>query len=259
MADGAALQRYLSLVGCDAVTAAHLAATAVATPNASSAKVLCDQVVSSPESSPLGVETIQVPESTLPIWEVLQQQVAECTACDLAKGRRKTVFFSGNADADLLLIGEAPDGEEDEQGVPFVGRAGALLTRMLAAIGLDRDQVAIVHVVKCHPPNSRDPRPQEIAACRHFLDAQIARVQPKVIGLLGKGAACAMLGQDAPLSVLRHRWHTIGEIPAYVTHHPAFLLRSSQQKGHAWQDLLQFKARLLARRDASVSGGVAAV
>ncbi|MDQ6951616.1 MAG: uracil-DNA glycosylase [Mariprofundales bacterium] len=192
----------------------------------------------------IAIPTASSDLTTAPVWDELVQQVVHCTACDLAQGRSQTVFASGNPHADLLLIGEAPGPDEERQGEPLVGRPGNLLTRMLAAIGLVREQVLIINVVKCRPSNNRDPRPQEIASCRHFMDAQIALAQPKVIGLLGRLAACAVLAQDAPLSVLRHQWHQVGGIPTYVTHHPSFLLRSPQQKAQSWQDLLQIKARL---------------
>ncbi len=230
---------YLETVGCDRVTAEAVAAAA-AVPAAAERDVatppVAEQVAA---ASPAGMDI----EAQ---WDALALQVAGCTACDLAAGRTRTVFGSGDRAADLLLIGEAPGHDEDQQGEPFVGRAGRLLNQMLAAIGLTRQQVLVINVIKCRPPRNRDPKPQEIAACRHFIDAQIAMVRPKVIGLLGRVASCAMLERDAPLSVLRHHWHEVRGIPAYVTYHPAFLLRSPQQKVEGWRDMLQIKARLAA-------------
>ncbi|MDQ6964953.1 MAG: uracil-DNA glycosylase [Mariprofundales bacterium] len=232
MADDALLY-YLEAVGCDSVTAAAILAS-------SSDEEGCGVVDSVRGEEPV----VESGDDGAAAWAELALEVAGCDACALSAGRGKPVFGSGAVNADLLLIGEAPDGDEDRQGRAFVGRAGRLLEQMLAAIELDREQVQVINVVKCHPPQNRSVKPQELAACRHFIEAQIAIVQPKVIGLLGSVAACAMLGRDAPLSVSRHCWHTVQGTPAYVTYHPAFLLRSQRQKVEGWHDLLQIKQRL---------------
>jgi len=173
-------------------------------------------------------------------WAGLREQVAACTRCaELAASRTQTVFGVGNPDADWLVIGEAPGAEEDRQGEPFVGRAGKLLDAMLAAIALDRQQAYIANVLKCRPPNNRDPRPEEAANCRPWLDRQIALIRPKLILVVGRIAAQTLLGTDAPLSRLRGQVHRLPgtDIPVIVTYHPAYLLRTPKDKRKAWDDL----------------------
>jgi len=181
--------------------------------------------------------------SQMPTLDALAREASTCTACELAEGRTQVVFGVGNPGADLLFIGEAPGREEDLKGEPFVGRAGQLLDRMLAAAGLDRSQVYIMNTVKCRPPNNRDPRPEEVAACSRWFDAQLRSVKPKLICLLGRVAAQTVLESDAPLSAMRGRWHDYHGIPVRVLYHPAYLLRSPQQKRVAWQDLQQLLQR----------------
>ena len=172
-------------------------------------------------------------------WEQLQQQVAICTACGLHETRTQTVFGVGDPDADWLIIGEAPGQQEDRRGEPFVGRAGQLLDQMLLAVGLDRPSVFIANVLKCRPPNNRDPAKHEAEACRHYLERQIELINPKIVLAVGRIAAQLLLGSDAPLGQLRGRSHSLkgGELPLVVTFHPAYLLRSPSQKAKAWQDL----------------------
>ena len=143
----------------------------------------------------------------------------------------------GNPDADWLIVGEAPGAQEDRRGEPFVGRAGKLLDEMLRAIGESRDSVFIVNILKCRPPNNRDPRPEEAAACRPYLERQIELVQPKIILAVGKIAAQNLLASDAPVGRMRGRRHELNGIPLVVTYHPAFLLRSPSQKSKSWADL----------------------
>jgi uracil-DNA glycosylase family 4 len=140
----------------------------------------------------------QVDVATLD-WSALQGCVAECTACSLHETRTQTVFGVGSTSADWMIIGEAPGQEEDRQGEPFVGRAGKLLDQMLIAIGLDRSSVYIANVLKCRPPNNRDPSQEEAAACRRFLERQIDLIQPKIVLAVGRIAAQKLLGSDAPL------------------------------------------------------------
>jgi len=147
------------------------------------------------------------------------------------------VFGSGNPHADIVFIGEAPGRDEDLQGEPFVGRAGQLLDRMISAIGFERADVYIMNTVKCRPPNNRDPQTDELQACRHWFDAQLKMLTPKVICLLGRVAAQAVLESEAPLGTLRGRWHEYRGIPVRVTYHPAYLLRSPDQKRRGWSDL----------------------
>ncbi len=179
-------------------------------------------------------------------WEDLRMAVASCRACGLCETRTQTVFGVGRRDADLMLIGEAPGADEDRQGEPFVGRAGQLLNRMLAAIGLDRDQVYIANILKCRPPGNRDPRPEEAAACRAFLMRQIELVQPRIILSLGRVSAQKLLETDEAVGRLRGRWFSFGAaaLPVMVTYHPSYLLRSPEQKARAWQDLAQVARRL---------------
>lgn len=171
-------------------------------------------------------------------WNALKQQVRDCTACKLRAGCTQTVFGVGDEQADWLFVGEGPGADEDAQGEPFVGQAGKLLDNMLLSIGLKRgDKVYIANVVKCRPPNNRTPEPDEIATCLPYLQRQIALIKPRLIVALGKTAASALLGRDAPLGALRgtlHDWHGT---PLIVTYHPAYLLRSPAEKAKAWQDL----------------------
>lgn len=176
-------------------------------------------------------------EAGLQCLEDIRKQAQGCHACPLAEQRNHVVFGSGNPDADIVFIGEAPGADEDEQGEPFVDHAGQMLDRMLAAIGLNRQQVYIMNTVKCRPPNNRDPRPEEVEACSQWLDAQLKAISPKVICLLGRIAAQRVLRSDAPLGALRGQWHDYRGIPVWVIYHPAYLLRSPQQKRQAWQDL----------------------
>jgi DNA polymerase len=171
-------------------------------------------------------------------WQELKTQVANCTQCTLCETRTQTVFGSGNQQADWLVIGEAPGQSEDQQGLPFVGKAGLLLTEMLRSIGLSREQdVYIANILKCRPPNNRDPKPEEIASCNAYLQQQISLVQPKIILAVGRIAAQALLKTDQPIGKLRGRVHTLGTTPVVVVYHPAYLLRSLLEKRKAWQDL----------------------
>jgi uracil-DNA glycosylase family 4 len=170
-------------------------------------------------------------------WSELQQCVTDCTRCELAKSRTKTVFGVGDQGADWMIIGEAPGAEEDRRGEPFVGRAGKMLDAMLRAIGQRRDTVFIANILKCRPPNNRDPKPAEAAECRAYLERQIALVQPKVILAVGKIAAQNLTGSDDPVGQMRGRPHDLNGIPLVVTYHPAYLLRSPSQKRKSWSDL----------------------
>ncbi len=170
-------------------------------------------------------------------WSQLRAAVAACTLCALHKSRTQTVFGVGNQQADWLIIGEAPGAEEDRRGEPFVGRAGQLLDEMLRAAGKVRAQVYIANVLKCRPPNNRDPEAVEASACRSYLDRQIALLRPKVILAVGRIAAQTLLETDTPVGRLRGKVHHLGDIPLVVTYHPAYLLRSPKQKAKSWQDL----------------------
>lgn len=180
-----------------------------------------------------------LPEADLPTvgWEELRDCVASCTRCALSQSRTNTVFGVGNPQADWMIIGEAPGAEEDRQGEPFVGRAGKLLDQMLFAIGQSRDSVFIANILKCRPPNNRDPKADEAAACRDYLERQIDLIRPKIILAVGRIAAQNLLGSDDPVGRMRGRRHDLGGIPLVVTYHPAYLLRSPSQKHKSWSDL----------------------
>lgn len=172
-------------------------------------------------------------------WGELEQAVRPCTACALCASRTQTVFGVGDRQADWLVVGEAPGADEDRVGEPFVGRAGKLLNPMLQAIGLKREQVFIANILKCRPPENRDPAPLEAASCRPFLERQIALIQPRIILAVGRIAAQNLLNTDTPIGKLRGRVHRFGAqgIPLVVTYHPAYLLRSPREKSKAWDDL----------------------
>lgn len=179
-------------------------------------------------------------------WQTLQDTVAECTLCPLCASRSRTVFGVGRADADILVVGEAPGAEEDRQGEPFVGRAGQLLDNMLRALGYSREQVFIANMLKCRPPRNRDPEPSEVAACWPYLDRQIELVAPQVILAVGRIAAQSLLATDRPLRTLRQGSHQLPtrDVPVVVSYHPAYLLRSPQDKAKAWQDLRRLRGHL---------------
>ena len=174
----------------------------------------------------------------------LEQKINQCTRCDLHKSRKNLVFGSGNASAKLVLVGEAPGAEEDRLGKPFVGRAGELLTKMLAAIQLERSDVYICNIIKSRPPQNRDPLKEEIQACLPYLKKQLELIQPKIILCLGRIAAQTLLDTSSSLSSLRNQWHDYDGKQLRVTYHPAALLRNPQHKKDAWEDLKQVKQNL---------------
>jgi uracil-DNA glycosylase family 4 len=173
-------------------------------------------------------------------WEALRERVLSCTGCALHKQRTQAVFGVGSHTAQWLIIGEAPGADEDRQGEPFVGRAGKLLNNMLLAIGLQREEVYIANIVKCRPPNNREPAPEEAQSCAPYLARQIALIKPKIIIALGRVAAQNLLRTDSPVGSMRGKrfYYEQSDIPIIVTYHPAYLLRSPQEKRKAWQDLL---------------------
>jgi len=187
-------------------------------------------------SVPIELESYTPPND----WEGLASAVSGCERCKLCRTRTQTVFGVGIRSAPLLVIGEGPGADEDAQGEPFVGRAGKLLDEMLRAIGRSRGtDTYIANVVKCRPPGNRDPEPDEVAACRPYLDRQIELIQPKLMLALGRIAAQRLLATDEPLSKLRGPLFHYGErqIPVLITYHPAYLLRSPGEKAKSWQDL----------------------
>jgi len=184
---------------------------------------------------PVGVDTMD--------WAALRDAVAGCQACGLCQGRRNTVFGVGHEQARWMIVGEAPGEQEDREGEPFVGRAGQLLDRMLAAIDLTRGeagpdrQVFIANVLKCRPPANRNPLPQEVAQCEPFLLRQMALVQPDLILAMGRFAVQSLLKTSEPIGKLRGRVHDLGGVPVVVTYHPAYLLRNPADKALVWDDL----------------------
>ena len=178
-------------------------------------------------------------------WGELLQRISGCTRCPLHQNRIQAVPGVGDQAAEWMFIGEAPGKDEDQQGEPFVGRAGQLLNAILHAAGLSREQVYIANTIKCRPPANRNPQHQESDRCYPFLQRQIALLQPKIIVLLGKVAAHRMIDTDQPLGKLRGKIYRYqDQIPMVVTYHPAYLLRSPSQKAKVWEDLLLAKTVL---------------
>jgi DNA polymerase len=172
-------------------------------------------------------------------WDGLRRAVLGCTRCELHRSRTQGVFGVGDPNADWLIVGEAPGGDEDRVGEPFVGQAGKLLDAMLASIGLTRgEDVYIANVLKSRPPRNRDPDPREVAACLPYLERQIDLIQPRLILALGRFAAQSLLTTDASISRLRGTLHRYRGVPLIVTYHPAYLLRNLADKAKAWEDLV---------------------
>ena len=187
------------------------------------------------------VAAAETPTATL---EAVRDDLGECTRCKLHGGRTKLVFGVGSPTADLVFVGEAPGRDEDRQGIPFVGRAGQLLTRIIAAIGLSRDEVYIANVIKCRPPNNRNPEPDEVATCEPFLFRQLDVIRPRVVVALGGFAIRTLLRTDDAVSRLRGRVFDYRGAKLIPTFHPAFLLRSPERKRDVWEDMKRVRALL---------------
>ncbi len=181
-------------------------------------------------------------------WISLKQRIAACTACALHAGRTQTVFGVGNPCADIMFIGEAPGFHEDKQGEPFVGRAGQLLTAMLKSLGLNRDEVYIANILKCRPPENRDPHANEVSTCTPFLQEQISLIKPRLLVAVGRISAHYLLQTKASLESLRQKQFTFGgtNTPLIATYHPAYLLRNPIDKKKAYADLLFIRSTLQA-------------
>lgn len=189
-------------------------------------------------SDPGEAMPIAIARSAVEALTAIREDIGECTRCKLhTQGRTQIVFGTGNLAADLMFVGEAPGADEDVQGVPFVGRAGQLLTKMIEAMGLSRDEVYIANVLKCRPPGNRNPEPDEIETCEPFLFRQIASIEPKVVIALGAFAAKTLLKTQEPISKLRGRVFDFRGAKLIPTFHPSFLLRSPGYKREAWEDL----------------------
>jgi uracil-DNA glycosylase len=169
--------------------------------------------------------------------EAVRAELGDCRRCPLGGLRHRLVFGEGNPHADLVFVGEAPGVDEDEQGRPFVGRAGQLLTKIIAAMGPKREEVYICNILKCRPPGNRNPQPNEITACEPFLIRQLEAIRPRLICALGSFAAHTLLKSEAPISVLRGRFHRYQGIPLMPTYHPAYLLRNPGAKKQVWEDV----------------------
>jgi DNA polymerase len=180
----------------------------------------------------------------LTVLDSVRTELGECTRCKLHRTRTNIVFGVGSPEARLMFVGEAPGEDEDLQGYPFVGKAGQLLTKMIEAMGLRREDVYICNTVKCRPPNNRNPEPDELLACEPFLKGQLGAVKPEAIVTLGKFAAQALLREQTPITRLRGQWREYEGIPVMPTFHPAYLLRSPAEKGKVWEDLKQVMKKL---------------
>ncbi len=238
-------ERRTGINGDSAATAASV--TAVVAAPASAPPLPPNIATSAGPSLVRGVADTQVDIGGMG-WDTLAQTVSGCARCDLHQTRTQTVFGVGPRSTQWLFVGEAPGAEEDRQGEPFVGPAGQLLNAMLFALGLKRDEVYIANVLKCRPPNNRDPQPQEVACCEPFLLRQIELLQPRVIVALGRHAAHSLLKSDLPLGKLRAHQHAYHGIPLVVTYHPAYLLRTPSDKRKTWEDLC--RARAIVKADA---------
>lgn len=216
-----------------------------------------------PPPRPAGVQMSldsTLPAGRRPTLEEVRAALGECTRCRLHEGRTQIVFGDGNPEAELLFIGEGPGEQEDLRGIPFCGRAGELLTRMIErGLGIPRSCTYIANIVKCRPPQNRAPLVDEVSACRPFLDGQIDAIGPKVIVALGKPAASLLLGRDVPITKVRGIWQEYRGIPLMPTYHPAFLLRqyTPENRRLVWEDLRAAleRARALGARFPSLDGG----
>lgn len=195
--------------------------------------------------------TSSPPFSMIPNLEEVRKELGDCQRCKLHRTRRLLVFGEGNAKARLMLIGEGPGYDEDVQGRPFVGRAGQLLTKILQSIGLQREEVYIANIIKCRPPQNRNPEPDEIQSCYPFLMKQIQTIQPKIICALGTFAAHTLLQTDAKITSLRGRVFDLSGIQVFPTYHPAFLLRNPERKREVWEDMKRISEEMTKEDDRS--------
>jgi len=211
--------------------------------------------VAAPELLPDGIPSsaAEIAVATAPVpmaWDELAATVAACRQCRLCEARKQAVLGVGDVNADWLFVGEGPGAEEDQRGEPFVGQAGKLLDSMLAAIGLKRgEDVYIANAVKCRPPENRTPAPEEAAACKPYLERQIELIKPKLIVALGRPAAQTLLQTEVKIGAARGKLHDYRGIPLIVTYHPAYLLRTLQDKAKAWEDLCFMRSTMKQRKE----------
>lgn len=234
---------YLKAMGIDVWTSRHSDSTVVASAASKTATYSSAEtpVITEEKISPQPVENLTEIsfDAVNATWDELAKQVQSCQLCDLSGARKQTVFGAGHQQASLMIIGEAPGEEENLQGQPFVGPSGQLLTAMLKAMGLQRSDVFITNILKCHPPHNREPLAEEVSQCLPYLKRQIELVQPEIILALGSVAAQRLLKTKSTLARLRGQTHFIDDmnVPVIVTYHPAYLLRSPKEKRKAWEDL----------------------
>jgi uracil-DNA glycosylase len=201
----------------------------------------------SPDIGSISAVPVTLARSASEVLERVRADIGDCTRCKLhTLGRRQIVFGVGNPSSDLMFVGEAPGADEDIQGIPFVGRAGQLLTKIIEAIGLKREDVYIANVIKCRPPDNRNPDPDEVETCEPFLFQQVDAIKPKVIVALGTFAAKTLLKTQDSISRLRGRVYTYRGAHLIPTFHPAFLLRSPDRKRDVWEDMKKVRALLQA-------------
>lgn len=174
----------------------------------------------------------------------IQADLGDCARCPLCRTRTHIVFGEGDPKAQLVFVGEGPGYDEDQSGRPFVGAAGRLLTKIITAMGLSREQVYICNIVKCRPPNNRNPNPDEIGRCLPFLQRQLRAIRPRVVCALGNVAARTLLETDVPISRLRSRFHRVMDLALMPTYHPAYLLRNPEKKRDVWDDVRQIMKML---------------
>jgi DNA polymerase len=206
----------------------------------------------------IGVESLEVnvrsTTTSLPVsvsvsgLQAIRDEIGDCRRCKLAPSRTNIVFGSGDPNAELVFVGEAPGFDEDQQGLPFVGRAGQLLTKIIESIGLKRDEVYICNVLKCRPPENRNPEPDEVAACNPFLKKQLATIRPKIVCCLGTFAAQTVMQTASSISKLRGKFFDMDGMRVIATFHPAYLLRSPEKKREVWEDMKQIRAELFRLR-----------
>jgi len=224
--------------------ARHIAAGAWAAPGGATARS-----VIVPFDTPVGDAVVEeeideAPSSGRRSLAQIREDLGECTRCKLSTTRKSIVFGVGDPNAPLMFVGEGPGEQEDKRGEPFVGPAGELLDKMIEAMGWSRRSVYINNIVMCRPPGNRNPEPEEVAACKPFLDARIGSIAPRIIVALGRPAANTLLGRDAPISVLRGKFHDRNGVRVMPTFHPAYLLREPDKKRDTWADLKLVMAEL---------------
>ena len=234
MNDAVEYLRFLQNIGVDAI------------PSALADELKNALTISTPAKLPPAEDT---DVNVVARFSEMAAQVSTCMKCGLGKSRNKAVFGEGSVETDLMFIGEGPGYDEDQQGIPFVGKAGQLLTKIINAIGLDREDVYITNIVKCRPPGNRDPLPEEAGACHPYLSEQIRLIQPKIICTLGRHASQVILKTTESISRLRGKFHSINGIMIMPTYHPAYLLRNASGKRPVWEDMQKIRDYLKENSD----------